>query len=281
MALLLALGAALAFAGATVLQFEASQAAPRSASLRIGLVRHLVGDRRFNLGALLDVAGGVAQFFALKVGSVEVVMPVVASGLVIAIVAHHVQRRLAIVPRDAVALAGSVLALVVVLVVAPQGGSRLGSVAAQLAVAAAGLGGGAVALTVGRRVLLRRGWYLAAAGGLLLGVVSVVERSVGLVWSQRGTLGVLESWQLWTLLAVGALALLVVQSAFGAARLLTVAPIVAVAEPIVGSALAVWVEGAGPGFGPGRLAIVFGAIVLEAVSIIALARGARDEGGVR
>lgn len=264
-----------------MLQFEASQAAPRSASLRIGLVRHLVGDRRFNLGALLDVAGGVAQFLALKVGSVEIVMPVVASGLVIAIVAHHLQRRLPIVPREVVALAGSVVALVVVLVVAPQGGSRLGSFAAQLVIALTGLVGGAVAMTVGRRLLLRRGWYLAAAGGFLLGVVSVVERSVGLVWSQRGALGVLASWQLWTLIAVGALALLVVQSAFGSARLLTVAPIIAVGEPIVGSALAVWVEGVGPGFGTARLAIVFGAIALEAVSIIELARGARDDGGVR
>lgn len=268
---MLAIGAALAFAGATLLQFDASQAAPRQAGLRFGLLAHLFEDRRFNVGVVLDVVGGAAQFFALKEGSVELVMPLVASGLVLAIALHHLRRRLPIGVVDAVALAAAAASLLVILEVAPAGVDRQGSLRGQLAVTTGALILGGFALTLARGALLGRAARTAVVGGVLLGAVALLERSVGIEWATRGALGVLESWQLYALAAVGATALVVVQSAFAAGRLLTVAPIVAVAEPIVASALAVAVEGLGARPSAGRLLALFVALVVEGLAIVVLA----------
>ncbi len=280
-AVALALIAAVAFAGATTLQVEASQAAPRTVGLRLRLFAHLLADRRFNFGAVLDVVGGLAQFFALKVGAVELVMPLISSGLVVAIVWHHRRLGLVLTWRDRLALVAVVGALADILALAPTGRDRPGPFVAQLAVAALGAFGAMGSLTVWRRALLRRSWLVATVAGALLGVVALLERTVGILWSGTGVRGVLMSWQLWALVVIGIGALVVVQSAFGVGRMLSVAPIVGVVEPIVGSALAVLVEGLGPRIGAGRAALLGAALVVEAVSIVVLARGAEPRKEVR
>lgn len=232
MVLVLSLGAAIAFACASVLQYQASTSSARELNLRFGLLVRLLGNPRFGLGAAFDVLGGLAQFFALKYGSVTEVLPVLASGFVLAIVIEHLVARRAIPTGEAVGLAVSALSLVAFLVLAPNTTTDVIYVRASAAIAVGGIVLGASAITWLRSRLTSHAHLQALLGAVLLGVAAVFEREVGILWATRGTVATLEHWELWALVVVGALALLLVQSSFQRQRLSGVLPIVTVGEPV-------------------------------------------------
>jgi hypothetical protein len=222
---------------AAVLQFQASASSARDLNLRFTLLWRLLANPRFGLGAAFDVVGGAAQFFALKYGSVPQVLPILASGFVLAILLEHFLARRPIGVGDVVALLVSGAALVVFLVVSPPASGHAIYVSASMAIGALGIVVGLATVTLLRPALAGHGRIQAMLGAVLLGVVAIFEREVGILWTEEGALRTLEHWELWVLVVVGALALLVVQSAFQSQSLAQVLPLVTVGEPIAAIAI--------------------------------------------
>ena len=237
MVVLLSLLAAVCFGMAAVLQFQASASSARDLNLRFTLLWRLLANPRFGLGAAFDVVGGAAQFFALKYGSVPQVLPILASGFVLAILLEHFLARRPIGVGDVVALLVSGAALVVFLVVSPPASGHAIYVSASMAIGTLGIVVGLATVTLLRPALAGHGRIQAMLGAVLLGVVAIFEREVGILWTEEGALRTLEHWELWVLVVVGALALLVVQSAFQSQSLAQVLPLVTVGEPIAAIAI--------------------------------------------
>jgi hypothetical protein len=222
---------------AAVLQFQASTASASELNLRFSLLWRLLANPRFGLGAVFDVVGGAAQFFALKYGSVPQVLPILASGFVFAVLLEHFLAHRPISVGDVIALLVSCASLIVFLVLSPPTSGRTIFVTPSIVIGGVGILTGLLTVTLLRPRLAGHGRLQAILGALLLGIVAIFEREVGIIWTEYGALRTLEHWELWVLLIVGTLALLVVQSAFQQQSLARVLPLVAVGEPIAAIAI--------------------------------------------
>jgi hypothetical protein len=269
---LLSLLAAVCFGMAAVLQFQASTVSASELNLRFSLLWKLLANPRFGLGAVFDVVGGAAQFFALKYGSVAQVLPILASGFVLAILLEHFLARRPIAVGDVIALLVSCGALIAFLVLSPQASGHTIYVGPSIVIGAIGIAVGVATITVLRPVLAGHGRIQAMIGALLLGVVSIFEREVGIVWSDEGAVRTLEHWELWVLIVVGTLALLVVQSAFQQQSLARVLPLVTVGEPIAAIAISTSALQTPLFAGGARTLVSVIALVVEILALIYLAR---------
>lgn len=237
---MLSLGAAVSFALASVFQFKASGRISKEKNLRISLIGHLVLDPGFLSGVVFDVIGSVLQFIALKVGTVVAVLPVIASGFMIAIALEHLLAKRPMRWRQALALVVAAASLAGFIATRPVAVlNRIASPVTYI-VSLLALVAGVWALTVGRKTVSTRGIVQAVLGAGLLGVTAVLERDVGIQWTREGWLQVLAHGEVYLLICVGAAALVLVQSAFQLRALSTVLPILTVGEPIVALILGVW-----------------------------------------
>ena len=92
MVVALSLAAALCFATASVLQHQAASAAPRGRAGGIGLLARLAVRPRWVLGVLFDIGGYLLQVVALDRGALALVQPLLAAGLLFALLfntSHH------------------------------------------------------------------------------------------------------------------------------------------------------------------------------------------------
>ncbi len=237
---MLSLGAAVSFALASVFQFKASGRVSKKKNLRLALIGHLVLDPGFLSGVVFDVIGSVLQFIALKVGTVVVVLPVIASGFMMAIALEHLLAKQPIKWKQALALCVAGASLVGFLVTRPITPANVIDSPITYVVALVAIAMGAWALSIGRGRVEAHGIAQAVLGALLLGVTAVLERDVGLQWTREGWIQVLAHGEVYLLMCTGAAALILVQSAFQLRALATVLPILTVGEPIVALVLGVW-----------------------------------------
>src|SRR6266566_9014384 len=100
MPVLAALGAALLYALASVLQQRAAGEAPAERSLRLRLLVGLIARPMWVIGILADGAGFVLQFVALDHGSLVLVQPLLVSGLLFALPLGAFLSRSALRPAD-------------------------------------------------------------------------------------------------------------------------------------------------------------------------------------
>src|SRR5438477_11075955 len=80
-----ALGSALLYALASVLQQRAARVVPSEKSLRLSLLTTLLARPLWVVGVLADVGGFVLQFYALDHGALVLVQPLLVSGLLFAL----------------------------------------------------------------------------------------------------------------------------------------------------------------------------------------------------
>jgi drug/metabolite transporter (DMT)-like permease len=234
MAVLAALGAAVLYALASVLQQRAAAEQPVERALRVGLLMGLVRRRMWLAGIGADIAAFVLQFVALAHGSLVLVQPLLVSGLLFAVpLSVALDRRR---PR-AVDWTGSALVvagLTLFLVVAQPGRGRAdisGNAWALLllltvmpAVLAA-LGGRAArgALSAG---------LLATSGGVIYGASAALTKAVGHLLD-GGVVHALSAWQPYALVVLGLGGMIIVQSAFQAGPLAWSLPTLTVVDPVV------------------------------------------------
>lgn len=280
-----ALGSALLYALASVLQQRAAEAAPTERSLRPGLLLHLAARPLWVAGVAADVAAYGLQFLALRRGSLVVVQLLLISGLLFALPlgAAIARPRRWLGRREWLAASAVVGGLSLFLgVSAPAVGrpetsgtawavilaATLGG--ALLLIAAGGPGGRASAASGGRDAPspqsgARRSALLAAAAGVLYGLTAALTKATSHLLS-GGLAHAAGRWEPWALIACGLIGMVVAQSAFQAGPLAASLPMLTIVDPLVSVAIGAL------GFGE-TLARHPGDVVLEAMGLVVLSIG--------
>ncbi len=232
---LAALGAALSFAVAAVLQQLAARTVSRSESMRFELVLQLLRRPAWRLGVLAMLAGYGLQALALSLGPVALVQPIIVTELAFAIpLAMSLDHRRP-GPREWLGLAAIVGGVSLFLLGGlPSAGSSdppftvwlsvlvpVGSVLAVVLVVAARASGPSRAVLLG------------AAAGLCFGVIAVLTKTTTFFLAQ-GVGKALTQWEPYALIGIGILALVCSQSAYQAGPIAYSMPMHDLLEPLVG-----------------------------------------------
>lgn len=234
MAVLAALAAALSYAIASVLQHWEAEKQPAEKALRLSLVARLAKRPRWIAGLGFDIGGYAAQFWALTIGSLVLVQPLLVLGLLFAL---PIKARFTAYRFHGWDWAGALLTtsgLAVFLVVSrPEAGNAnvdavtwtvLLCVAAVLA---------ALLVAVGHGSSPR--WKAVAygtAGGIVYGVCAALTKSCAHLLS-LGVSQLFESWQPYLLIGAGIAGMVLAQSAFQAGPLDASLPTLSATDPIV------------------------------------------------
>lgn len=250
-AVVLGLMAGLFTAVASVAQRRAAAPAPAELSLRPGLVGYLLHRPVWFLGITAMVLGFIFQVNALRVGTLSVVQPLVATELVIVFGLIASKDRGRVQGRDWVSAAGIVVGLAGFLAVAhPEGGSLHADSTRWIAAAAGTTALAALAAVVAfarfgrghRSSSNRRAAFLGVAAATGFGFVAAVVKELS-THLHQGFSAVISSWAPYALLLAGSVSMLLASSAFQAGSLAASQPALTLVDPIVASALGVLLFG--------------------------------------
>jgi len=267
-------------ATASIAQRSAAASAPEKLSFNIHLVGYLLRRPVWFLGIASMILGFVFQILALRVGTLSVVQPVIATELVIVfgVIAIHDPHRVHL--RDWFSAVGMVVGLGAFLALArPSGGHHHASASmwllaglatfgfAGLLTAAAYLPGrGGLPPSGGRKAALLG---MAAAAGF--GFVAAVIKELSSHLSQ-GPSGIFLNWSPYVLLLTGAAAFFLASNAFQAGSLASSQPGLTVVDPLVASLLGVILFGERLDHHPVILAGEVLALGLLIASVVLLSR---------
>jgi len=279
LAVVLALAGSACFAVAAVTQQgAAAHLAEGRAFDPVVLVR--LGRRPAWLAGLAAVIAGFAlQAAALGLGRLVVIEPVLASGLLFALVLAARRDRRPLRRAEWAAALAVVAGLAVFLVAGqPTGGQRTAGVAvlgvaAGVAVGLTGLG----VLLAGRFVGSRRALLFGVGGGVAAGTTDALVKTVT-VLAAGHLLASFADPRLYLLIAVGLLAYTIQQNGYRAAGLAAFLPAFAVIEPVIGSLLGLIIYHERLRGGPGRIAVEFAACIAATWGIARLAGSAAADG---
>ena len=219
------------------------------------------------------IAGFALQAAALGLGRLVVIEPVLASGLLFALVlaARRDQRPLR--PAEWAAALAVVAGLGVFLTAGqPAGGQRTASAAA-LGVAVAAAAGliGLCALLAGRLPASRRALLLGVGGGAAAGVTDALIKSVA-VLAAGHLLALSADARLYLLIVIGLLTFTIQQNGYRASGLAAFLPAFTVTEPVIGSLLGLIIYHERLSDGPGQIAVELAACAAVIWGIARLAR---------
>jgi drug/metabolite transporter (DMT)-like permease len=233
-AVLAALAAALSYALASVLQHWEAEKQPADKALRLSLVARLARRPRWVAGLGFDVGGYALQWWALTVGSLVLVQPLLVLGLLFAL---PIKARFTAYRFHGWDWAGALLTTggLAVFLVASRPAAGHPNVDAVtwtiLLCATAVLAGGLVA--IGHRSSPR--WKAVAygsAGGIVYGLCAALTKTCAHLLS-LGVSQLFESWQPYVLAAAGVAGMVLAQSAFQAGPLDASLPTLSATDPIV------------------------------------------------
>ncbi len=284
----LALTASLMTALASVAQRRAAAPAPGEMSFSWRLVRYLLHRPVWFLGIASMILGFVFQVEALRVGSLSLVQPIIATELVIVfgVIALHDRHRVR--GRDWLAAVGMVIGLGTFLALArPSGGHDHSSsslwVVAGLSTFAATAVLCVLAYVPGRRGISpssgRRAALLGIAAATGFGFVAAVIKELSSHLSQ-GPAAVFANWSPYVLLLAGAASMFLASNAFQAGSLAASQPGLTIVDPLVASVLGVVLFGDRLDHAPLPLAGEVAALLLLVGSVVLLSRSplVREEG---
>jgi hypothetical protein len=233
-----ALGAAVTFAVAAVAQQRAAAQSQGGAAVDPALLLRLARRPLWLAGMGATLATFALQAVALRLGSLTVVEPVLATGLVFALplgawVWHTRMRR-----RDWAASLVTAGGLATFLVIAaPDGGRAVAATTRLSAVSAIAAGVGILAIAGARRAdPARRALLLSAGAGFGAGVTDALTKTVTAVVATQGG-GVFADPRLYLLATVGLGTFLVQQNGYRSGGLAVSLPAFAVGEPLTGTVL--------------------------------------------
>lgn len=277
---LLSLGSALSFAASTNLKHSSAGEMPEVPRLRAGtLARFAVATLRHRLwlaGTLTDVVGLSLQVVALHYGDLAVVQPLLISGLLFALALRRRQGR----PitgheiRWALVLTACLVGFLFLAGANPSGPHPVGPDRLP-AVVAAGVGAVLALTCIGLAHRRKPAADAAALMGIAVGVVYAASAALLKALTDQvshGVLAVLTGWQLYAVIAVGAVGLLLNQLAFQAGPLTASLPAIATVDPLLSIVVGVLVYDEhihrGPWSGLGLIALM----LLLGVSVIQLGK---------
>ncbi|HUO37805.1 MAG TPA: DMT family transporter [Mycobacterium sp.] len=230
--------AACANAASSVIQRKANKDLPAAHNLSPRLILDLLHDRLWFLGILGIIAGFLLQAAALSVGALAVVQPILIIELPLTLLLAgmvfgqrmHTRQWLATLTMT-VGLAGLLYFL------SPSGGASC-CVPASIWL----LGVGANLAVIGVLVVVARhrrarpltaAALLGVATGSCFGLTAALMKAMTGVLEDYGFAAVFETWQTYAMVAVGALAMFLLQSALNQGPLVAAQPGFTIADPIV------------------------------------------------
>ncbi len=235
MAVLSALGAALLYALASVLQQRSAAQAPADRHMRVALLAGLLRRPQWLAGMLADGGGFVLQFIALDHSSLVLVQPLLVSGLLFALPLGAALCNRRLTGFEWLGSAVTVAGLSSFLVVASPGtGNDEASTVASLATGACTLVPIVVMISLSRSATgAVRAGLLAASGGIFYGLAAALTKVTALRICTadsppRHPPGSRTPWP-----SARVVSLVVVQSAFQAGPLRWSLPILTVVDPVV------------------------------------------------
>jgi drug/metabolite transporter (DMT)-like permease len=279
LAVLLALAGSACFAVAAVTQQRAATHLAAGRAFDPVVLARLARRPAWLVGLAAVIAGFGLQAAALGLGRLVVIEPVLASGLLFALVLAARRDRRPLGSAEWGAALAVFAGLAVFLAAGqPTGGQRTAGVVV-LGVAA----GGAVGLTAlgvigaGRCVGSRRALLFGVGGGVAAGATDALVKTVA-VLAVGHLLAPFADPRLYLLIAVGLLAYTIQQNGYRAAGLAAFLPAFAVIEPVTGALLGLIIYHERLRGGPGRIAVELAACTAAIWGIARLARSAAADG---
>ncbi len=273
-AVLSALGAALMYALASVLQQRGAAAEPDDQSLRLSMLARLARKPMWLLGVACDVVGYGLQFLALGHGPIVVVQPVLVCGLLFALPLGAALAGRRLYARDwlAAVLVCAGLAAFLIVAAPHAGHNDVAPLVWTLLLTTSALTVGLL-LMAGRR---RSAWqravlYSGAAGVIYGGTAALTKTSAHLLGG--GLVHLLEAWQPWVMLAAGVIGMVVAQSAFQAGGLDVSLPAMSVVDPVVSVVIGAVAFGESIASRPAAVAVELAALIAMSAGVTLLARG--------
>jgi hypothetical protein len=207
-AVLAALGSALGFAVSSSLQHHAAGAVPAFDARRpLRFLGHLTLQPRWLVGQGLATCAFVLHAYALHVGALAVVQPIVVSGMVFAVPLRAAMNHRVPSARELRAVTVTAVGLAVFLIASdPTVGDDQAKQEIVALITAAGVLLAAICAFVATRVEAprHRAFFMGVTAGALFGVVAgLVKLAIG-EFSADGMTGIATSWATWTLLVLGA-----------------------------------------------------------------------------
>jgi len=261
-------GAAFLGTGFVVQQREAAQVASDD-SFSVRLLWDLMRRRMWWLGIASMIVGYALVGWSLGTGNLVLVEPLIAANLIFALPVAAAQCRRFPQRRSmfgAVALAGGVTGFVVA---SHPNGGRSDIVPGTTWIIAPAAAAAVVGIAVGfalHRHGDSRALLLGIATGTTYGMQDGLTRMVYADFSHVGA-GALARWAVWTLIAVGALGVLLAQNAFDCAPLTSSLPAISITEPACGIVLGVTVFAA-------HVRTSWPALLVAAASLVVMFAGA-------
>lgn len=266
-----AAAAAIAFGWSTALMHHSASTAPGHVGGTAALLRHLVVQWRWLVGMAASLTGLGLHAFALHLGSLAVVQPVVVTGLVFSFVFRAaLDRRL---PSRRLVVWVTVTAAGLVLLILGSSSTE-STTSIDGAAAALMLGGGAIAV-VGCSLAAqgapsnRAGLLLGAAAGVVFGLIAGTLKATTNAAS-RGEL--LTSWPLYTMIPLGVAGFLLNQRAYHRAPLSSSLPALNTINPLLAVAFGIAVFHERPAGRPLAIAAEGVGLVIVLAGIFFLAR---------
>jgi drug/metabolite transporter (DMT)-like permease len=276
----LALTASVFTALASVAQRRAAAPAPAQGRPSLRLIEYLLHRPVWFLGIASMILGFVFQVAALRVGSLSLVQPIIATELVLVFGIIAIRRRHAVRTRDWLSALGVAVSLGIFLALAkPEGGhdhasgfmwvlagSATAALAAVLTAAAYLSRARGAHSSSGRKAALLG---IAAATGF--GFVAAVIKELSTHFAQ-GPSAVFSNWSPYVLLLSGAASMFLASHAFQAGSLAASQPGLTVVDPLVASLLGVVLFGERLDLTPAALAGELVAFTVLVGSVILLSR---------
>ena len=259
-----------------VLQQDAAQRVPQSDFLRARLVADLLRQRRWLAGLGFMIAGMLLSAWVIGHLVLALSEPLLATNLLVALV---IAGRVSGQKPRAQELVGAVILLagVSALSVARSVTSVQDSVGSPAywpyAGAAIAAAAACFAIAGRRRHGDLRGLLTGTAAGLVLGIQDAITRvTVGDLDNVHDVIRLLTSWPAYSLVAVGVIALWLMQSAFSSAPLHASLPGVTAAEPVSGIVLGVVAFRENVPAAPWLIALQVAGLIMLVVGVILVAR---------
>ncbi|HVX44488.1 MAG TPA: DMT family transporter [Mycobacteriales bacterium] len=270
-----ALGSAACYAVASVAQHRTAGQAPPSRGLGLNLMASLIARPLWVTGSVAGAAGVGLQVYALGIGRLVVVQPLLVSGLLFALAASALLDRQQPSLRELAWAAVLAAGLLLFLLTAHPGGNQATPDADPAAI---GIGAGiaataAVALAGDRLWRRHRAFLLGLATGIAYGVTAVlIKYCLDLLSLGAGRL--LTGWPLYVLIVFGGMLLVLNQAAYQAGPLAASLPPITIADPLVAIGLGVFAFGEHLTHTPAAIALQIAALLALTIASVALARRA-------
>ena len=267
--------AAVLFSLAAFIQHKEAQLTPKSTNLKIALISQLIKRPLWILGVGLDVLAFLAQFMALKAGSLLLVQPILAFGLTSTLLLEAIWGAKKSSPRIVVLslMSAGVLAVFLLTTSVPVSESSPGLATGVILTVVAVTEFILLRFLAPRLGVRAYGMVLGSSVGALHGLATFVTKAAANQVATHGLFSALHSWPLYSLIVIGSIDLVLTQSAFQSAPLYVTMPLINVIEPSVAMLMGYFVlsESITGRFGYGFLGVILAtmAIVTVVISISA------------